>query len=146
MVMKMTDNEKILTQIIQITQMGQAGINSVMPRAEQPALRQALKVQRLEYQSIGAQAKNLAKAKGLNPRDSSSLAKHMSAVGSKMKLMAQDPDSKIADMMIQGSTRGVIQSLKGTHRAKHIDPEVAKIAQNLLETQHNNIRQLEGFL
>ena len=144
--MQMTDNEKILTQIIQITQMGQAGINCVMPKATQPALRQALRVQRLEYQTIGAQAKNLAKAKGLNPRDTSSLAKHMSAVGSKMKLMTSDPDSKIADMMIQGNTRGMIQSLKGTHRATHTDAEVAKLAQKLLDTQINNIRQMEGFV
>lgn len=142
----MNDNEKILTQINQITQMGQAGINCVMPSASQPALRQALKVQRLEYQSIGAQAKTLAKAKGLNPRDSSRLAKHMSTMGARMKLMTQDPDSKIADMMIQGSTRGMIQSLKGMHHAQHIDPEVGKLAQRLLETEVNNIRQMEGFV
>ena len=144
--MNMTDNEKILTQINQITQMGQSGINCVMEKASQPALRQALKVQRLEYQKLGAQAKNLAKAKGLNPRDSSALAKHMSSMGSRMKLMTRDPDSKIADMMIQGNTRGMIQSLKGMHRAKHTDPEVAKLAQSLLDTQINNIRQMEGFV
>lgn len=142
----MTDNEKILTQINQITQMGQAGINCVMPKVSQPALRQALKVQRLEYQKLGAQAKNLAKAKGLNPRDSSSLAKRMSAVGSHFHLMTRDPDSKIADMMIQGNTRGMIQSLKGMHHAKHTDPEIAKLAQKLLDTQINNIRQMEGFV
>jgi hypothetical protein len=56
----MSENEKILSQIVKITQMGQVGINSVMPKAMQPALRQALKVQRLEYQTIGAKAKNMA--------------------------------------------------------------------------------------
>lgn len=142
----MTENEKILTQIVQITQMGQTGINCVMPKAVQPALRQALKVQRLEYQSIGARAKNLAKAKGLRTRNSSRISKHFSSLAARSRLMRGDADSKIAGMMIQGNTRGMIQSLKEMHRAKNPDPEVARLSQKLLETEINNIRQMEGFV
>ena len=142
----MTENEKILTQIIQATQMGQSGINTVMPKAVQPALRQALKVQRLEYQSIGARAKNLAKAKGYQFKDGSNMVRGMSAMTARTRLMGGDADSKIAGMMIQGNTRGMIQSLKQMHRAKHPDNEVAQLAQKMLETQINNIRQMEGFV
>lgn len=142
----MTDNERILTQIDQITQMGQVGINYAMPKAIQPALRQALRVQRLEYQTIGAKAKNLAKAKGLKLRNGTRMMKHLSAMSSSMQFRGSHVDSKIAGTMIQGNTRGMIQSLKGMHHAKHTDPDVAKLAQSLLESEINNIRQMEGFL
>lgn len=142
----MTENERILTQINKTTQMGQAGINSVMPKAQQPALRQALKVQRFEYQSLGARAKNLAKAKGLEIENSSNMVRRMSSMGARFRLMRGDADSKIAGMMIQGNTRGMIQSLKDMHRAKNPDPEVAELAQKMLDTEIANIQQMEGFL
>lgn len=142
----MTENEKILTQINKITQMGQTGINSVMPKAKQPALRQALKVQRFEYQSLGARAKNLAKAKGLQIENSSRMVQHMSGMSAKTRLISGDTDSKIAGMMIQGNTRGMIQSLKEMHKAKNPDPEVAQLAQKLLDTEIANIQQMQGFV
>lgn len=142
----MTDNEKILTQINKITQIGQTGINYVMPKAKQPALRQALKVQRFEYQSLGARAKNLAKAKGLEIENSSPMVRHMSGMTAKTRLMSGDADSKIAGMMIQGNTRGMIMSLKDMHRANNTDPEVARLAQKLLDTEIANIQQMQGFL
>ena len=142
----MTENEKILTQINKITQMGQVGINCVMPKATKPALQQALNVQRQEYQSIGPRAKNLAKAKGLSIQDGSSLVHRMSSMAARSRLIGGNTDSKIAGMMIQGNTRGMIQSLQGMHKTVNPDPEVAKLSQKLLETEINNIRQMEGFL
>lgn len=126
--------------------MGQTGINSVMNAAEQPALRQALKCQRLEYQTLGARAKNLAKAKQLQVKDASSFVRKMSGAGARFRLMYGDADSKIAGMMIQGSTRGMMQSLELMHRVRNPDPEIAKLSQDLLDTVNSNIRQMEGFL
>ena len=142
----MTENEKILSNIIKTTSYGQVGINSVMPKAQQPALRQALKVQRLEYQSIGAKAKALAKKKGLKAKDSGAMMQMMSGMGSKTRMLTGEKDSKIAGMMIQGNTRGMIQSLKRMHKSKYVDPDVAELAQKLLETEVNNIKSMEGFL
>ena len=142
----MTENEKILTNIIRTTLFGQTGINAVMPKTEQPALRQALRVQRLEYQSIGAKAKNLAKEKGLKAKTSPAMMQRMSAMGTTGRLVFGKDDSKIAGMMIQGNTRGMIQSLKRMHRSKHVDEDVAQLAQALLDTEVNNIKSMEGFL
>lgn len=142
----MNDNERILSQIQRVTQMGQTGINSVMDQAVVPALRQALKCQRREYQRIEAQARNLAKAKQLNITGSPVLLQKMSGMASKMKLLLGDTDSKIAGMMIQGNTRGMIQSLELMHKVKDPDSEVSKLSQQLLETTQNNILQMQGFL
>jgi len=142
----MKENEKILTQINKITQMGQYGINQVMAKTNQPALRQALKCQRIDYAKIEKEAKNLAANKKMHIKNLSPVAKHMSKVSANMQLTGPNVDSKIAGMMIQGCTRGVIKSLKGVHRCKDPDPAVAKLAQKLLETQHNGVQNMKGFL
>lgn len=126
--------------------MGLSGIDFVMNKTHQPALRQALKVQRQEYQTIGAKAKQLAKDKDMSIRDSSPMIRSMANISARGKLMMGNADSQIAGMMIQGSTRGMIQSLKQLHKTKNPDRQVAELSQDLLETQINNIRQMEGFL
>ncbi len=142
----MIDNEKLLNQIMKAAQMGQSGIHAVMPRASQPALRQALKCQRKEYVSIEQEAVNLARKQGYQMENLSPVARSMAEVAARSRLMYGNRDSKIAGMMIQGNTRGKIESLQNMKKCPKADPAVAKLAQKMLDTEIANIRQMEGFL
>ena len=77
----------------------------------------------------------------LNP-----MARTMADMASRSKLMYNKNDSKIAEMMVQGNTRGVIKSLKNLHRYHQNDGQVTAMAQKLLDCENNNIKQMEGFL
>ena len=132
--------------MIQTVQMGRSGIKAVMPCAVRAAMHQALQCQEKEYSSIEREAKDLAKRKGYQLKDVPSLITGMSAMSARGRLMWGDRDSKIAGMMIQGNTRGMIQSLKNMRRCGKPDPTVAELAQKLLDTEIANIRQMEGFL
>jgi hypothetical protein len=142
----MINSQRVLNDVIKTTQMGISGINTVMPRATQPALRQALKVQRQEYSNIEAQAKLLAQRKGYRIDQLKPVTRRMNALMSRGQLLVGEPNSKIAGMMIQGNTRGMILSLKNMRRCDMPDRQVAQVAQQLLETEKNNIVCLEGFL
>ena len=142
----MINSQRVLSDIIKTSQMGISGINVVMDRTHQPALRQALKVQRKEYSNIEQQAKLLAQRKGYKIDQIRPITRRMSALMSRTKLLVGEPDSKIAGMMIQGNTRGMILSLKNMRRCNQPDAQVAQLAQQLLETEKNNIDSMEGFL
>ena len=142
----MINNQRVLSDIIKTSQMGISGIEVVMDRTHQPALRQALKVQRKEYSDIEQQAKLLAQRKGYKIDQIKPITKTMSAMASRGQLMVGEPDSKIAGMMIQGNTRGMLLSLKNMRRCNNPDAQVAELAQRLLETEKNNIMSMEGFV
>lgn len=142
----MINSQRVLSDIIKTSQMGISGINVVMDRTHQPALRQALKVQRKEYSNIEQQAKLLAQRKGYKIDQIRPITRRMSALMSRTQLLVGEPDSKIAGMMIQGNTRGMILSLKNMRRCNQPDDQVAQLAQQLLETEKNNIDSMEGFL
>lgn len=142
----MINSQRVLNDIIKTSQMGINGINIVMPKTDQPALRQALKVQRREYSDIEQQAKLLAQRKGYQIDQIKPITRHMSAMMSRGQLLVGEPDSKIAGMMIQGNTRGMILSLKNMRRCNQPDQQVAQLAQRLLETEKNNIVSMEGFV
>jgi len=65
---------------------------------------------------------------------------------SRVKLAVGAQDSKIAAMMIQGNTRGVIMGLKDLHQAHQVDQQVQDISQRLLDTEEANIKQMQEFL
>ena len=142
----MINSQRVLNDVIKTSQMGINGINVVMEKTRQPALRQALKVQRREYSDIEQQAKLLAQRKGWKIDQIRPITRRMSAVMSKGQLLVGEPDSKIAGMMIQGNTRGMILSLKNMRRCGQPDAQVAQIAQKLLETEKNNIVSMQGFV
>ena len=142
----MINSQRVLNDIIKTSQMGINGINVVMSKTSQPALRQALKVQRREYSDIEQQAKLLARRKGYQIDQLGSINRKMGALMSKGQLLMGDPNSKVAGMMIQGNTRGMILSLKNMRRCSKPDPQVAELAQKLLDTEKNNILSMEGFV
>ena len=142
----MINSQRVLNDIIKTSQIGINGINVVMDKTSEPALRQALKVQRQEYSDIEQQAKLLAQRKGYRIDQIKPITRRMGAVMSKSQLLLGEPNSKIAGMMIQGNTRGMILSLKNMRRCNDPDPQVAELAQKLLETEKNNIGSMVGFV
>ena len=142
----MINSQRVLNDIIKASQMGINGINVVMDKTRQSALRQALKVQRREYSDIEQQAKLLAQRKGYKIDQIKPITRRMGAMMSKTQLLVGEPDSKIAGMMIQGNTRGMILSLKNVRRCNQPDSQVAQLAQKLLQTEENNISSMVGFL
>ena len=142
----MINSQRVLNDIIKTSQMGINGINVVMDKTSEPALRQALKVQRREYSDIEQQAKLLAQQKGYKIDQITPITRRMGALMSKGQLMVGERNSKIAGMMIQGNTRGMILSLKNMRRCDKPDAQVAQLAQKLLDTEKNNIESMVGFL
>ena len=142
----MINSQRVLNDVIKTSQMGINGINVVMDKTSEPALRQALKVQRREYSDIEQEAKLLAQRKGYKIDQLTPITRRMGALMSKGQLLMGERNSKIAGMMIQGNTRGMILSLKNMRRCDKPDAQVAEIAQKLLETEKNNIESMVGFL
>ena len=63
-----------------------------------------------------------------------------------MKLTGRNTDSKIAGMMIQGNTRGMIKGLKNIHQFGGQDEQIHILSQKLLDCETANIRQMQGYL
>lgn len=144
--MDMKDSKDILSSLLKTTQMGQVGIRSVEKAANSTQLKKALKSQLQEYNDIEKETYALAKERGWELKELNPMARTMADMASRGKLMYGRNDSKIAAMMVQGNTRGVIKSLKNLHRYHQNDGQVTAMAQKLLDCENNNIKQMEGFL
>jgi len=144
--MKMKDSKDILSSLLKTTQMGQVGIRSVEKAANGAKLKKALKSQLQEYNHIEQEAYRLAEERGWVLNELNPAARTMADMAARSKLMYNKNDSRIAEMMVQGNTRGVIKSLKNLHRYHQNDGSVTALANKLLECENNNIAQMENFL
>ncbi len=142
----MKNNQEVLSSILKTTQMGQVGIRSVLDTSMRPGLRKALESQLAEYDTIETEAHHLASQRGWELRELQPGARFMADRMTRMKLSFGNKDSKIADMMIQGNTRGVITGLKMQHQWGNRDAQIGLLSQKLLDCENANIRQMQQFL
>jgi hypothetical protein len=142
----MNDNKELLTSVLHTVQMGQSGIRAVEHNAVRTDLKQELKDQLQEYDSIEKEALRLAQARGWKLSNVNPLVTQMSRMMAKVQLMVGDADSKIAGMLIQGNTRGIILGVKNLNRDKHSDTQVTQLAQRLLNRENINIQKSQPFL
>lgn len=145
-VMHMKSSKEILSSLLKTTQMGQVGIRSVLDNTMEPGLRKALESQLREYDSIETEAHTLAGQRGWELRELDPAVRTMADMMTRMKLMGKNTDSRIADMMIQGNTRGMVKGLKNLHRYTDSDKQIETLSQKLLDCENANIRQMQSYL
>ena len=140
------NNKDMLSSIIKTVQMGQIGIRSVRDTPMKQELQDALDSQLQEYDAIETEAHNIANERGWKLKELNPAVRSMSEMMSRMQLMGGNYDSKIAGMMIQGNTRGVITGMKNARMHQNKDSRVTALSEKLLETEDRNIDQMKPFL
>ena len=142
----MKNSKELLSSVLKTTQMGQVGIRSVMDLSMRPGLRKALESQLREYDCIESEAHAIASQRGWELPELDPAVRFMTDAMTRMKLSRGNCDSKIADMMIQGNTKGMIKGLKNLHQFPKLDDQISTISQKLLDCETANIRQMQTFL
>lgn len=142
----MLNETQLLNHIYQTAEMGQEGIQAVLKYADEPGLSSALNGQMTEYRRLQDEAGTMLRDRGREPEGLGTMAKMSSEVMSAMKTMADHSATKIAEMMIQGSTMGVTKSLRTMRDCELKDENVRQLADRLLKTEQANIEEMKRFL
>lgn len=142
----MKGSKDVLSSIIKTSQMGQIGIRSVLNAPLRSSLKDALRDQLREYDSIEREALTLAHNSGWELKQQDPAIQSMTNMMVKMRLSFGNSSSKAAAMMIEGNTKGLIKGYKNLNQASPSDERVIQLAQKLLSFEKENIRQMQGFL
>ena len=142
----MLNETQLLNHVYQTAEMGMDGISSVMKYADEPKLREALNAQMTEYRKLQNSAGEMLRQRQREPEGISAMAKMGSEMMSAMKTMTDHSATKIAEMMIQGSTMGVTKSIRTIRDCELKDERVRDLADKLLETEQANIEEMKKYL
>ena len=142
----MKQNQQFLSLLLKTTQLGQAEIRSVLDTCMRSSLRNTLESQLREYDSIETEAYTIALQRGWDLPELDPGRRFLKDRLTRMKLSGRNNDSRIADILIQGNTRGMIQGLKNLHQLEGQDHQIRVLSQKLLDCETANIRQMQAFL
>ncbi len=143
----MHNDIRMLNHIRQTTHMGQLGIRSIMDDTRNHEFRAVLQSQLQEYDSIFQEADRLLRERGGSIRKTPAPVEYGTRLASKFRVQrSEDTTSKIAEMMLQGSTKGMIKSMQNIRSMGILDPKVSSLSNRLLQTEQANIDQMKQYL
>ncbi len=142
----MVNDEKMLNAILKTAQMGRFGIETVMDKAVGPGLKQELRDQKAEYDTIENKAHALARSRNLELQGLPTATRYMASMMGRLSIMGSQRDSKIAGMLIQGNAMGLIKGMKYLNRSKNCDADVVELARKLTDREQENMKNAQPFL
>lgn len=140
------NDEKMLTSVLHTVQMGQSGIRCIMDKAVSADLKREMKQQLEVYDAMEKEALKLGARKGWELKDIHPGILRTSEMMANMRLIGGQRDSKIAGMLIQGNTRGVILGSKNLHHQPNGDADVRELTQRLVAQEKCSIENTQQFL
>ena len=142
----MNESKQILSAMLKTIQMGQVDIRSVLDTSLGSSLRSTLQTQLREYDSMEAEAYTIALQRGWELPELDPGKRFLRDRFTRMKLTGPDTDSRIADLLILGNTKGMIQGLRQLHQSENRDQQIRILSQKLLDCETAHIRQMQNFL
>ncbi|MGI6264871.1 MAG: hypothetical protein ACOYJY_05360 [Acutalibacteraceae bacterium] len=138
-----SDREELLNFIYKNAEMGEESIGYLLERVTDTRMRQHLKTQQKEYRSIMHEAHDQfpGEMQTVGP-----VAKMSAKMMVDMKMMNDNTPSHVAQMMIKGSTNGVIEITKKLKLYEGVGQNAERLGQKLLDTEEHNIEKLKAFL
>ena len=126
--------------------MGMDAINFVIDKVEDDDLHKELERQYNGYRKISDKICELYPEYSRDePHETSVMNKVMTWYGIEMKTMLDKSNSKIAELLLQGTNMGIIEGRKLLNH-KNTDKEVEKLVSEYIKNQEEAVEKLKEFL
>ena len=146
MTMDKHNDTELIQFIYQNAEMGKHGLSQLIDKTDDVPFRQALESQLHEYQNIMDSSQQLLKQRGISPDSVGSTAKAMSSMMTTFKTLSDHSTSKMAEMLVEGNTMGIVKITKHLKEYPDASSEAIALANQLLHTEENNVHQTKSFL
>ena len=140
-------NLKILKEIHKATKMGMDSISFVAEKLDDNKLKDNLSFQYTQYGQVMDRVNKLYENYGEIPEDKNVMNTIMGWTGVQMNTLKDKTPSHIAEIMIEGTTMGIIEGRKLlNNEAEQASKDVRDLLNNFVTFQENNVEQLKKFL
>ncbi|MEG1923990.1 MAG: hypothetical protein RR307_05995 [Clostridia bacterium] len=136
----------VLNSVYNNVTMGFDCVTAIIPYAKNEKFADVLRSQGEKYNEFLNRAKTLADDMGCEIDSSLKLNKTMAKASIKVKLLLNSSTSKIAEMMIQGTTMGVIDMGKLLRHTPDVMAKTLDLAREVMEFEENKIEILKHHL
>ena len=143
----MEDNTQyILNEVNKGIKMGMDSISTISEKVQSQDLKNDLKFQYDKYNEILNQVNNELSKFGEFPKELNPMQKAMGWMSIEWNTMNDKSDSKISEMMLQGTNMGIIEGVKLLNNNPDAPKQTKNILNEFIKFQENTIEQLKKYL
>lgn len=142
----MEDDKNALDELNKAATMGMDAIKYIIDKVEDKKFKKVLKEQYNQYNKISEEVNKLYEEYSKkNPHETSTMEKAMTWSSIKMQTMNDNSNSKIAEMLLQGTNMGIIEGRKILNN-KNLDKKIHKLIEKFVSMQEECVENLKEFL
>ena len=131
----MNETVKLLRECNAGIKMGNDAIDYVLPHVKSYNLKKALSTCRDEHTSLGERTAKLLEENGSDTKNAHPVAKLMSEIKIKGKLMMEPHESTVADLMTDGCDMGIKSLTKQLNKLKNASDEARGVAEEIIAAE-----------
>ena len=126
--------------------MGKDAIDYVLDKVEDDLFRKEIEKEYKDYDRIANRIDEIyPNYNDGKPHDTSTMTKAMTWAGVEMKTMMDKSNSKIAELLLNGTNMGIIEGRKILNN-KELNSEVSKIVSDYVSMQEKSVEALKKYL
>jgi len=145
---KMKDKNELLEYIYQTTDLGKKGLIHLLQALENKdnKIKKDIEKQLEGYEELHKETEKLLDNK-IKPKDKGPFIELMNKMGVNMNVMMDNSDSKVAEIIIQGLTMGIVEMEKKIKSyEKEVEKDIVKLAKKVLKYQEKCLEEIKKYL
>ena len=127
--------------------MGMDAIRNILDKVEDKKFKKVLENEFDKYKEIHHRIETKYEDYSREePTETNAMNKAMTAMMTEMKLMTDHSDSKIAELLMQGTNMGIIEGKKLLNHKEKLDKEVESILKDFIQMQEESVEIYKNYL
>ena len=140
-------NLNILDEINKGATMGMDAITYVSEKVQNDEFKQVLDTEYNKYEQISNRVNDLYNNySDKKPHETNAMNKAMTWYGIQMKTMTDDTNSKLSELLMQGTNMGIIEGRRLLNQNPDVDHDVKNILNDFVVMQEDSIETLKKYL
>lgn len=140
------ENLKVLKELHTGAKMGIKAISYVSEKAENEEFKRELSTQYNQYEDILNKVTDIYNNYGEVPSSSNIKNDVMTWMGVQLNTMNDKSNSKLSEMLIQGTVMGIIEGRKLLNNNPNIDSNIKNTLNEFVQIQESSVTRLKEFL
>lgn len=140
-------NVKVLNEVNKGTTMGMNAISYVANKVGDRRFQQVLDVEYGKYKKISERVNEIySQYSQKEPQETNAMNKMMTWYGVQMKTINDQSNSKISELLMQGTNMGIIEGRRLLNNNPSVDKEVRQILDDFVVMQEDSVETLKKYL
>lgn len=146
--MEKKEEMNILDEVNKGATMGMDAINYLEPKVQDDRFKDVLDIEYNKYKDISRRANNLYENYTIKkePHETNAMNKMMTWYGIQMKTMEDKSNSKISELLMQGTNMGIIEGRRLLNQNPNMNPKIKTLLSDFVKMQEDSVETLKEYL